>query len=167
MPIVRGIIGQRVGAHEQIALGVDQAQSRCSDRLQLRAAGQKRRSMPRSSQLGGQIAANPARANDRHLHSAHPSLSAPGVSHQIEDLGRRFRDVGSGPEDSRNARVFQEMIVLRRNDPATDHENLTCVGRIQRLDQLGRQRLVPRGLGRDADTCTSLSIASCAASSGV
>ena len=98
---------------------------------------------------------NPTRAvaSDSPLHrTGEIELYAPPGSvrsrraDQAQDLLRRLGDVGARPEDRLHPGVFQELIVLLRDHPAADHQDIPAPRRLQRLDQLRRQRLVPRRL---------------------
>ncbi len=74
---------------------------------------------------------------------------SPCGADQVEDFLRRRRDVGARAEDRLHAGGFQEIIVLLRDHPAADHQDIPRPLRLQRLDQLGRERLVPGGLAAD------------------
>src|ERR1700693_1050945 len=77
--------------------------------------------------------------------------SAAGAAEQSEHLGRGRGDVGAGAEHRGDARVVQELVVLRGDDTA-DHDDDVVASLLAELrDQLGHEGLVPRGLAADAD----------------
>ena len=56
-----------------------------------------------------------------------------------------------GPKTARDARLAQEVVVLRRDHAAADDEDVVATLLAQLRDQLGHERLVPGGLARHAD----------------
>src|SRR6056297_3186152 len=76
--------------------------------------------------------------------------SAAGCPDQTQDILRCLGDIGTGAKDRLDSRLFQELVILLRNDTTADHENIPGITRLQLLDQARCQRLVPCRLAADA-----------------
>ena len=74
------------------------------------------------------------------------------ASDQCENLGRGLRDVGAaGPVDGVDPGLFEELVILRRDHPADDDEDVARAFALQRLDQHWDEGLVTGRVGRDVD----------------
>ena len=86
---------------------------------------------------------------------------------QIQHLARRFGNIGAGTEDRRHARLFEERVILRRNDAADDDEDIIRLFFAAPRSVPARALLWPAAWLETPITCTSASTASFATSSGV
>ncbi len=62
---------------------------------------------------------------------------SPVLPDQGQDVGGGFGDIGAGAEDRFDTFVVQELVVLRGDDAAADHEDVARPFGMQRLDQFG------------------------------
>lgn len=68
-----------------------------------------------------------------------------------QNLNRGSGYASSGSENGRNPGVLEKLVVLRRDDTAADHHNITSAERSQSGDQLRNEGLVGSSLGADTD----------------
>lgn len=71
----------------------------------------------------------------------------PRLADQLKNVLGRRRNIRPGAKDRGNASLFQEIIILLWNNPATDHNDIPRALRLQLFDQLRRKRLMPGSLG--------------------
>ena len=67
-------------------------------------------------------------------------------ANKLQDILSRFWDIRPRAEDGFDTRFFKELIVLLRNNPTTNHNDIARIFLLKRLDQLGSKSLVPSGL---------------------
>ena len=75
----------------------------------------------------------------------------PCLADQTQNVLGRLGDICAGAKDCLYARVIQELIILLGYHTPTDHDDVLGICGLQRGDQFGRKRFVPRGLLTDAN----------------
>merc|ERR1712115_90840 len=93
------------------------------------------------------------------LPSKLPSISALSLplflhvaTDQIDDLQSRERQFGAGTEYGANPGLVEEVVVLGRDDSATDNQDVRPAQLGETGHQVGDESFVTRGQGTDTDT---------------
>src|SRR5438477_131510 len=98
---------------------------------------------------GQSIAVEIPKVEDRE--SFERELRRIGIVAELRDLAGGEGYVGAGTVDRGDAGAHQELVILRRDDAAADHEDVVAAFLAQCLQERRHQRLVAGRLGGDTD----------------
>src|SRR2546427_10456130 len=73
------------------------------------------------------------------------------LADEPQHAARGLRDRRPGSEDRFHARLLEERMVPRRDDPTDDDDDVARARPLELVHELGHERLVAAGLGGDAD----------------